>query len=32
MFEISAKKSKQLQFFDTPGTLKVGQMAPIFGL
>jgi hypothetical protein len=32
IFEIWAKKSKKLQFFDTPGTLKVAQMAPIFGL
>jgi hypothetical protein len=32
IFEIWAKKEKKLQFFDTPGTLKVGQMVPIFGM
>jgi hypothetical protein len=32
IFEIWTKKSKIFKFFDTPGTLKVGQMALIFGL
>jgi hypothetical protein len=32
IFVMWAKKSQILQLFDTPGTLKVGQMAPIFDL